>query len=357
MDELSKGAPNALRNSKWYSINLNLEILTDCENNCSGCFIDKKLSFIEKDLLKLATLTTRWKDNEYDLNELFLGPTDIFSASNFDHIINNSNFKYISRYFVFTCITACLNDKDEIKRRLELMENCENWNAGNYEVYVILDVQKYLSHDEEYLTILNQNLELLDKDKVFFVLNVYGEEMFDELDLANITKKVKDDYNTTVRVHTSFFRKNNDKYARLYKEMLEHSVSDDNIQDIYLNMADIYSGGFVWANYTFSNHELYVTPFIYEAIPILSDAFKIPITTNGEYDLLSMDHKEIEMIKKQYDFTSQTLECDSCKYLASCVSRNVLSYMESREITDCFLPKYLFRDASKIIELEKRNAG
>ena len=225
----------------------------------------------------------------------------------------------------------------------------------------MLDIPKYITGDREYLDLFNRNLELLYDDNVFLLLNVYGEEMFDDMSLFDLNKKVKADYNTKVRVNPSYFRgtskKHVERYAQLHKRMLEREINEDTIQGIFLNMIDIYFGGHTFGNYAFVNHELYISPLIYEAIPIDNPSVMVPKSADGTYSLEEIEQKQQELFLEQHTYAEQTSECSSCKYLSSCVSRNVLSYMESRGVTDCFLPKNLFRDASRVIELENRNAG
>lgn len=240
------------------------------------------------------------------------------------------------------------------------MEDCENWRDRNFEVFVIIDVPRYLSGDREYMTTFNRNLELLYNDNVFMLLNVYGEEMFYDISLFNLNEKVKKDYNTKVRVNPSYFRgtskRHVERYAHLHKKLLEEEITDENIGGIFINMLDVNFGGYTFGNFAFTNHELYVSPMIYEALPVPEDRFKIPKNANGLYDMDVIEGIQTELFMSQHDYSKKTNECENCKYLSSCVSRNVLSYMESRGITDCFLPKELFRDASKVIELETRHA-
>lgn len=49
-----------------------------------------------------------------------------------------------------------------------------------------------------------------------------------------------------------------------------------------------------------------------------------------------------QLFVNQIIFTSETDECGICEYLMNCTSRNVLTYMEDRNITECMLPKVLF---------------
>lgn len=357
-----KGGTRALRDAHRTSIDLTLDLLGGCEHKCPGCFVNKKLPFLADDIDVMCDLVRQWRDDDRDFNELFLGPTDIFSATNLDDIVTDPKFQEMSQYFTFTCTSTCLNDPEETARRLRLLQDtCENWRGRNFEIFVVLDIPKYLSGDVEYLTLFNKNLELLHEDNVFMLLNVWGGEMFDEMSLFDLTAKIKADFNTKVRVNPSYLRGTNKKhverYAHMHKDMLEREVTDTTIQSIFLNMIDIYFGGHTFENYTYVNHNLYISPLIYEAIPVDNKELMVPRDGVGMYLLSDLERKQAELFEKQYKYSHKTTECSSCKYLASCASRNVLSYMETRKITDCFLPKTLFRDASRVIEPEKTNAG
>ena len=358
-----KGGTRALRNANWLSVDLALDVLGGCEHNCPGCFVNKKLPFVEDDLEVMADLAEQWEVAGYDFNELFLGPTDLFSALNFDQVITDPNFQRMSELgWAFTSTSTCLNDTGETIRRLELLDkNCSNWRGRKFEIFVVLDIPKYLADDSEYLTKFNHNLSLMEQDNVFLLLNVYSEDMFKDVSLFDLNRRVKEDYNTKVRVNPSYFRGTNkthvERYATFHKEMLEREITDETIQGIFLNMIDIYFGGFTFCNYAFTNHQLFVPPTIYEAIPIDDDIVRIARRDDEKYHIEDLEAKERELFLIQHEYAEQTSECSTCKYLTSCVSRNVLTYMKTRNITDCFLPKTLFRDASKVIELEKRDVS
>lgn len=357
-----KGGTRSLRDSRWFSIDLTLDLLGGCEHQCPGCFVNRKLPFLDDDLKVVDDLVDKWEQADVDFNELFLGPTDLFSASNFYDIITNPYFHKLSKHFTFTCTTTCLNDPTETKQKLLALDDyCSNWRGRNFEVFVIIDIPKYLNNDKEYLDLFKENLQHLYQDNVFMLLNVYGEDMFNDMSLFDFNKKVKEDFNTKVRINPSYFRgtskRHIENYAHAHKRMLEREINEDTIKGIFLNMIDVYFGGHTFGNYSFTNHNLYVTPLLYEGVPIVDDAVCIPRGDDGMYHLDDLQAKHRELFDHQHFYSKRTTECDSCKYLASCVSRNVLSYMESREIQDCFLPKSLFRDASRVIELEKNNVA
>lgn len=353
-----KGGTRSLKHADTYSIDLTLDILRGCQHKCPGCFVNRNLKFINQDLYAINNLVEQWHYNNFDFNELFVGPTDIFNASNFEQLVKNKHFQQLSTKFTFTCTTTCLNDFEVTKNRLSMLNDyCSNWAGRNFEVFVILDLPKYINRDKQYLDQFNKNLQLLYNDNVFFLLNIYSENMFDEVSLYQLNTRLKQEYNAKIRINPSYFRATKNKHvlknAMAHKNMLQHQINDDTIKHIFLNMLDMYFGGFTFGNYALINHELYICPLLYEAIPITNNMVQIAKSENNLYNIDNIHDKHIELFNKQHQY-AQHLECKKCKYLTSCISRNVLSYMETRNIQQCFLPKQLFRDASKIIQLENR---
>jgi len=352
-----KGGSRSLRDSRQISVDLTLDILNGCEYNCEGCFVSKKNEFNEEDLDILLDLVEQWEEGGFDINELFLGPTDIFSAVNFDELVLNPKFQKICSYFTFTCSTTLLNDYDEIKRKYDLLhEHClSDKHDREFEIFVVIDDKRYLNNDRAYMDKFNKNLELLDLYNVFFVLNVYSESMFDAVGLAEFNDKIFKDYNSKIRVNPSYLRGTSvnhlRKYTELHNKLINDQVNDDNIGRVFMNMIDIYFGAFTFNTYSYRNHELYIAPVIYEGIPQDFPFFQVD-KINGKYNLDTLDNAQNRLTVQQYDFSKKTEECDKCEFITSCSSRNVLSYMEHRKLYDCFMPKNLFRDASKVIELE-----
>lgn len=352
-----KGGSRSLRDSHHLSVDLTLDFLNGCEYNCSGCFVSKKNTYTDNDLNVVLDLVEQWNDNGYDVNELFLGPTDIFSAVNLEELCTNETFQKICSYFTFTCTTTLLNDYDDIKRKYELLnDKClSDKKHREFEIFVVIDDKKYIDGDKEYLDKFNKNLELLDLYNVFFVVNVYSENMFDETSLFELNNKIFNDYGSKIRVNPSYFRgtslKHLEKYSMFHKRLVEQQITKDNIRRVFMNMIDVYFGSYTFNAYSFSNSELYIAPLLYENIPQEYDYFKIN-RVNDKYTLDLLDKAQVEHFYKQIEYSKRTDSCCECEFLSSCVGRNVLSYMEHRGMTKCFLPKKWFRDASKVIEFD-----
>ena len=349
------GGFRSVRDAAFVSMDFTLDVLNGCEHKCPGCFVQRKNDFMEDDLKVVESIVDQALEAGYDFNEMFIGPTDLFSAINYDELITSETFKRFAHRFTLTANTTLMNDSSVIEERLNLLRKEQVHEGRNKELFVILDLDRYIKNDWFYMNQLNRNLKLVYDWNVFFIVNVYSEDMFDGMDLTEMTLRLKKDFGTKLRINPSYFRGTNKKhverYANDHKRMLESQVNEENIGMVFLNMIDIYFSSFTLLSYGYSKGKLSIAPFIYEVIPQDNEMFDIK-KAGSKYTLADIESTHYSLLTRQYEYATKTTECSDCKFLPSCSSRNILAYMESRNITDCFLPKQLFRDAS--IGLEKR---
>lgn len=349
------GGFRPVRDAAFVSMDFTLDVLNGCEHKCPGCFVQRKNDFMEDDLKEVEAVVNQALEAGYDFNELFIGPTDIFSAVNYNELITSETFKRFAHRFTLTANTTLMNDSSVIEERLNLLRKEQVHEGRNKELFVILDLELYIKNDWFYMNQLNRNLKLVYDWNVFFIVNVYSEDMFDGMDLTVMTERLRKDFGTKLRINPSYFRGTNKKhverYANDHKRMLESQVNEANVGMVFLNIVDIYFSSFTLLSYGYSKGKLSIAPFIYEVIPQDNEMFDIK-KDGSSYTLADIESTHFSLLNRQYEYAEKTTECNDCEFLPSCSSRNILAYMESRDITDCFLPKRLFRDAS--IGLEKQ---
>lgn len=348
------GGFRAIRDAAFVSVDFTFDVLNGCDHRCPGCFVQRKNDFMDRDLLDIEDIIEQLREAKYDLNELFIGPTDIFSAINFEELVSNDTFKRISQHFTLTCTTTLLNDTFDIQAKLDIFNRELPHRDRKTEIFVILDLDRYFKKDWFYINQLHRNIKLLKDWNVFFIVNVYSEDMFNELKLTDLTVRLKRDFGTKLRINPSYFRgtskRHVEHYAHQHRNMLEVQIDEENIKSVFLNMADQYFSSYTLLTYAYGHGKLTVMPFIYEAIPVEDPIFDV-LKEGNKYTLASLEETHLNLALRQYEYADRTSSCDDCEHLASCVSRDVLAYMESRAITECFLPKSLFRDASRAIEV------
>jgi hypothetical protein len=75
---------------------------------------------------------------------------------------------------------------------------------------------------------------------------------------------------------------------------------------------------------------------IYERIASFHPKLKIP---HQLYSVLETEDYERRLLIDQYHNSETKTECNSCRYQASCIERNVLTFMDMHEIKDCIIAR------------------
>lgn len=322
-----------------------LDLLDYCEFSCPGCFVKKRTKPHPQDLDDAIEIMHTLQTMNVDCEDLFIGPTDIFSARNFEDLMLDSRMYKLTETFALSCTSTLMTDPEEVMRRMGIIEDhLSRASARDFDILVVIDIEKYTNRDINYLSRFESNLRWLGKDTVYFMVN-FTKDMFTHIKLEELAEKLWKEYNVPLRLNPSFLRvgatrivepKAHDMVELLYEQLPDGGLSDHTI----INMFDKYFAGDGFINLSFRNHELFVTPFIYEGVPQTHDIFHIP----RPYTPLTISTKLSHILSRQFSYASRTNDCSECENLGSCVSRNVLAYMESRGIKQCIVPRRFIRE-------------
>ena len=326
---------------------LNLEVLNACGHHCPGCFVQRKNDLAEVDLDSALSLVRSMDEKGLRFREVILSPTDMFSAINVMDVLTDPTFHEILRVHPKTRITttAMFEDLnwDNFIAVFEALDN-PDWYKPDMimEFLVPLNPAKVLSRDPDYHKQFKRVLDFFKYETPkeidwSFVVNVHHDpeliKHFDEL-----TQIVRDEFNTIIEFLPSFFRSGNDtrvlSYLNIWREFISETVTEDNFRDIMLTIADHNHNGFNTIVVNYKKGNLYISPFIYEQI--LSEYPELKVDGLTADDVIA---KSQELIGQQFAYVSETTECSDCEYLAACVGRNVLSFMEIKDVKDCIYPK------------------
>lgn len=336
---------NSLIDSDRVTVSIQTEFLDSCAFNCEGCFVKRRNTFTDQELIDLKKFIIQF-DNKYELNELVLSPTDMFGASNTFEIISNPLFISLFEHFnALTFNSTLLSEPDHIKSIMGFIR--ENYPKDvYYEMFVVLDIEKFIAQDKEYIERLETNLSQLTDVNIIFVYNIHSSDMFNNVDIPAISKKVNDRYNSHFRMNPSFFRAHKKSLIvdalDKWKDRLGKIYNDVNVKDMLFNMIDPYFGGNTYITMTFKNGKLYRNPYLYDYIFDNSNNVSKDVKDLTISDLENLNQKlELE----QYEY-SKNLECDTCPMLSSCISRNVLMYMKNNDIQKCLLPREIMLKAN-----------
>lgn len=345
---------------------LELDIIFDaldgCEMNCPGCFVDTKNKFSTKDLENIYHLTQEFKDQGIEANELFLGPTDIFDAMNFDQLVDEPLFdKLIDQYAALTFTSTMLTPYEELKRRTDKLMGMMAPYGKRFELFVVIDIDKYIDNDRAYLDHFDRNLEVIKnidvrlkkQVNIFFIANFYPE-MFDRVSINDLNMMIKRDYGSKFKINPSFARATNskmiEKQCKMISDLLQNQVDNNTIRNVFLNMVDIYFGGDTFHALTYTNGRLYVAPFLYEFVPLTSKELEIKSREDGRFYMSDVFNKKEELAILQYQHAMNLPHCSNCHFLPNCVARNHIQFMKQHDITTCVVPKPLYRTSFKASE-------
>lgn len=327
----SHNKSKSLSDINHITINFQLEYLDKCQFNCKGCYVKRRNSYSSEDLEKIISLSKSFNDSDIELNEIILGPTDIFGSSNTLEIIQNPLFKKLFDHFKALTFNSTLLSSDDNILQIMNVINTEYDNLQYIEMFVVLDIEQI--DDRDYINTLKHKLSLLGNINIIFVCNIHL--IFLNYDFAYITKIINEEFDSHVKFNPSFFRSQNTKIIN--KELIEFNNLMDNIDNtskILININDIYFGGHTYFTYIFEDSNMYISPYLFDYIFVKNDKFKIDDIT-----LDKVFEKDTQLTIDQYRYSELTDECKDCQFLSSCVSKKILMYMETKDITNCILPK------------------
>jgi hypothetical protein len=327
------------------TVNLQLEVLDGCEFSCDGCYVNRRNDYVFSDIKRLRDLISEF-DSSYELNEIVLGPTDLFGAKNTLQVINSNEFLSLFQKFDALTFNSTLQNEPSFVK--EVLSNLERVLPPNVklEMFVVLDLKKYLSKDRDYLDRLEENLQIMDQANILFAYNINTRNSFSKVDILELSKSINKTYNAHLKMAPSFFRSSNEsiieKALFTWRSKLKDQLGPGKNDKILFNMLDKNFGGVTYLNYTYKSGKIFQNPYIYDYIFDESENFSISLENLDLKNLLEFGDKKVI---EQFEF-AKDLECETCELLSSCVGRNVLSYMKNHQITDCFLPKQMIIDSS-----------
>ena len=358
------GGTRPLKYTPTIELDIVLDVLDGCTMRCPGCFVTKENKFMERDLENVYNITRQFTAMGFEANELFLGPTDMFATSNFHKVMNDPMFeKLVQEYAALTFTSTMMSDPEEVRNTVDqLMTKLLPYDK-HFELFVVVDIERYNSNDREYLDVFEKNLQTIaDLNKrlekqinIFFIANFYGA-MFKNISLPELNQRLKNDYGTKFKINPSFARYNQsrvvEKMFLMMRDLLEDQVDDEDIKTVFLNMADIYFGGDTFHPLTYTDGRLFLAPFLYDFIPIKHQDFEVKCRDDGQFHIEDIFTLRENLSVEQFQHARSLSECSNCEFLPNCVARNNIKFMEIHNITDCIMPKKLFRASYKVVEDE-----
>lgn len=335
-------------NSTSTRTRINVEFLDDCKFNCSGCYVKRRNTFSDEDVDVLVHAVDMFRSAGMSFDEIILGPTDFFSASNTEQVITHPDFKRIFENgdVVLTILTTLQETEERILELIGIVNESLPHPDMEMEVLIPFNIQRVVDKDPFYVMEMKRKINLLNllKPTVDYAMqiNIHDvDKLTDRFSLPEVTTFVRDTFNTIVEFNPSFMRTKKPhivmKVLDDWNDLLERHVQRLHAEDITFTMVNKYHASYNELTYNFKDGHLYVCPFIYENVIDLSEPFKIPKASHY-YTIEDMDVKDVEVLGEQYAYAPNT-DCGECEYQGSCIGKKVLYYMKQYDMTKCVVSK------------------
>jgi hypothetical protein len=304
-----------LGSSHRNTINLHLEVLNSCDQACPGCFVKRK-----------NDLTPNWtqeidhflqKGNFTEWNEVVVGPTDIFSATNFYDVFNDQDWTQgsLSKFSAIT-FNSTLNMPDEqIKEKFKRLK--EVFPNKQLEFFIIVDIHPFLAEDPSYMSWLKNKMALLEDSNIILTINTPDVLFWRFESPGEIAYRW---FNKNFKYTLSFFRSNNKKIiSRYLKGMNDKCTSGTNVINYTY---DKYFGGPTYTTYVYKAGQMYFAPCVVDFVFVEDPKFKLT-DFNTTNDL-------------RYEEVSGA--CKDCQQQASCQAKGVIAVKNHLGALNCILP-------------------
>lgn len=326
---------------------LNLEVLNGCAHHCTGCFVNRRNSIDDVDLDQALKIAEELTAKGMRFREVILSPTDIFSADNVTALLLDTRFQQLLRLHDKTRITttAVLSDVpwDKVEEVFAILDNTEYYREDMIlEFLSPMEPAKVLARDPEYIASFDRILEFFKNGtpKVVdwsFVINIHYDPLYWG-NVDEITQYAKEDYGTIIEFLPSFFRTGKEDLIlpslRQWNELVSVAVTESNHSNIMMTIADKYHNAMNTIVMNYKQDKLFISPFMYEQIVVDNPFYQV-----HEINADAVLAKVNEMVIQQYGYVDKTESCSTCCHRETCIGRNVISFMEERNLTECVFPK------------------
>lgn len=329
-------------------VRINTEFLDSCKFDCAGCYVKRRNEFTDDDMDVLFNAVEMFRSVGMSFDEIILGPTDFFGASNTETVIEHPTFKKIFENgdVVLTILTTLQSSDERIKELIECVNN--NLTHPNMEIEVLIpfDIKRLVAKDPLYVMQLKRKIQMLNlfNPTVDYAMqiNIHDvDQMVSEFSLPELTRYVKNTFSTIVEFNPSFMRAKKahivTKVLSEWNSMLERHIDELTADDITFTMVNKYHASYNELTYNFKDGYLYVCPFIYENVIDLSPAFKIDKAAHY-YTIDDINVKDATVVADQFEHATES-ECDTCSLQGSCIGKKVLYYMKQYDMRSCVVSK------------------
>lgn len=294
----------------------------------------------------------------YTPTVVFIGPTDFLVADNTIDVLLNPQVMAVVKRFKRLSLSTTLIDIKRLEPVCDVLKH--HYSDMELEINIVMEpehveTEKYLQTIKNHRDKVYAYLDWPVLIKSFCIMNVYDYSMVKKRNIAALLddykqmhERIKDLFDTTIDFNFSMSRKHEQAQMGEIKEaiirvtrMFDTSVDKTNNQFIRFSFGKL-TDCLIERHYNYCNGEFYVSPLLYDRYAAFVPELLIPMVNYTCKETEDFEHK---LLEDQYLNAGQKTECENCRYLGNCVSRNILKVMDIYGIKDCIIA----RDALDVI--------
>ncbi|MEO2086481.1 MAG: hypothetical protein ABGY22_05180 [Acidimicrobiales bacterium] len=247
----------SLKDQVKFDVLLQIEVLSGCEHSCTGCFVNKHgdESVVDGVLSRAKELSDSIKTTGLNLREFVIGPTDFFSASNTNYILNHSITQSIMSEHtgarIATPAKFDLTSDERFQEIFDILDDSDKYR-DNMIIEFVTPIESYdtMVNDDEYFERVMKRVDFfknhtpkqMDWSWTLQSSAILGRKI-DKSQYTEILNKSINDYETILEMNPAFARapahKQKDNLIA-WNNFLSTVIDKDNCNNATISMANLY---------------------------------------------------------------------------------------------------------------------
>lgn len=340
-----------------FDVLIQMEVLAGCDHGCLGCFVDKNIDpdMNQQIIDRAKELADGVKRTGLNLREFVIGPTDFFTATNTESVLNNPTVQKIMREHTGARIAAPAKfDKvsmDKLRQIFAVLDDEDKYRREMIIEFImpIGRVSEMLDDDEYFNQVMekveffkNETPKQMDWSWTLQASNVVGKKI-DKDTYNRIIQKSVNEYETIVEMNPAFSRARSQLIQRnnlfAWNDFLGRVIDKDNAIETVMSMANLYCNSINFVGLTIVPGEN--GPTTHLNVMLHEQAFFLD---NKNLDVTDLSFEEIlerknQLVAKGINKSASVKDCSDCQFAVACASRLVFEAQESLNVNGCVMNK------------------
>lgn len=247
----------SLKDQTKFDVLIQIEVLSGCQHSCTGCFVNKhNPADLAQPLLEEAKrLADGVKSTGLNLREFVIGPTDFFSASNTQDVLNHPLTQEIMKEHTNARIAAPakfdLASMDCFEEMFSILDDEDKFRPEMIIEFITpIESPDKMVNDKEYFDDIMKKVEFfkhntpkqMDWSWTLQSSTILSDKITKE-DYNRVLDKAIDEYGTILEMNPAFARAPAHKQKEnlfAWNNFLSSVIDEDNYDKATMSMANLY---------------------------------------------------------------------------------------------------------------------